>query len=70
MKTEKIWKINEDGVAEVLTTSFEGKRLNAVLMIYGWMNPNEFIFTDPLYVRDYWKILNKKFLKKICITEI
>lgn len=50
----EIWKINEDGVAEVLTTSFEGKRLNGPNDL--WVDQNNGIyFTDPLYVRDYWK---------------
>ncbi len=50
----EIWKINEDGVAEVLTTSFEGKRLNGPNDL--WVDENNGIyFTDPLYVRDYWK---------------
>ena len=59
----EIWKINEDGVAEVLTTSFEGKRLNGPNDL--WVDDNNGIyFTDPLYVRDYWKNFKQEIQEK------
>lgn len=59
----EIWKINEDGVAEVLTTSFEGKRLNGPNDL--WVDENNGIyFTDPLYVRDYWKNFKQEIPEK------
>ena len=59
----EIWKINEDGVAEVLTTSFEGKRLNGPNDL--WVDENNGVyFTDPLYVRDYWKSIKQKINNK------
>ena len=59
----EIWKINEDGVAEVLTTSFEGKRLNGPNDL--WVDENNGIyFTDPLYVRDYWKNFKQEIQEK------
>lgn len=59
----EIWKINEDGVAEVLTTSFGGKRLNGPNDL--WLDGNNGIyFTDPLYVRDYWKNFKQEIPEK------
>ena len=59
----EIWKINEDGVAEVLTTNFEGKRLNGPNDL--WVDENNGIyFTDPLYVRDYWKNFKQEIQEK------
>jgi gluconolactonase len=59
----EIWKINEDGVAEVLTTSFEGKRLNGPNDL--WVDEkNGIYFTDPLYVRDYWKNFKQEIPEK------
>lgn len=59
----EIWKINEDGVAEVLTTGFEGKRLNGPNDL--WVDENNGIyFTDPLYVRDYWKNFKQEIQEK------
>ena len=59
----EIWKINEDGVAVVLTTSFEGKRLNGPNDL--WVDENNGIyFTDPLYVRDYWKNFKQEIPEK------
>ena len=59
----EIWKINEDGVAEVLTISFEGKRLNGPNDL--WVDENNGIyFTDPLYVRDYWKNFKQEIPEK------
>lgn len=59
----EIWKINEDGVAEVLTTNFEGKRLNGPNDL--WVDENNGIyFTDPLYVRDYWKNFKQEIFDK------
>lgn len=59
----EIWKINEDGVADVLTTSFEGKRLNGPNDL--WVDENNGIyFTDPLYVRDYWKNFKQEIQEK------
>ena len=59
----EIWKINENGVAEVLTTSFEGKRLNGPNDL--WVDENNGIyFTDPLYVRDYWKNFKQEIPEK------
>lgn len=59
----EIWKINEDGVAEVLTTSFEGKRLNGPNDL--WVDEkNGIYFTDPLYVRDYWKNFQQEIPEK------
>ena len=59
----EIWKINEEGVAEVLTTNFEGKRLNGPNDL--WVDENNGIyFTDPLYVRDYWKNFKQEIQEK------
>ena len=59
----EIWKINEDGVAVVLTTSFEGKRLNGPNDL--WVDEkNGIYFTDPLYVRDYWKNFKQEIPEK------
>lgn len=59
----EIWKINEDGVAEVLTTNFEGKRLNGPNDL--WVDEkNGIYFTDPLYVRDYWKNFKQEIPEK------
>ncbi len=59
----EIWKINEDGVAEVLTTSFEGKRLNGPNDL--WVDEkNGIYFTDPLYVRDYWRNFKQEIQEK------
>ena len=59
----EIWKINEEGVAEVLTTNFEGKRLNGPNDL--WVDENNGIyFTDPLYVRDYWKNFKQEIPEK------
>ena len=59
----EIWKINEDGVAEVLTTNFEGKRLNGPNDL--WVDENNGIyFTDPLYVRDYWTDFKQEIQEK------
>ena len=59
----EIWKINEEGVAEVLTTSFEGKRLNGPNDL--WVDENNGIyFTDPLYVRNYWKNFKQEIQEK------
>ena len=59
----EIWKINEEGVAEVLTTNFEGKRLNGPNDL--WVDENNGIyFTDPLYVRDYWKNFKQEIFDK------
>ncbi len=59
----EIWRINEDGVAEVLTTSFEGKRLNGPNDL--WVDEkNGIYFTDPLYLRDYWKNFKQEIQEK------
>lgn len=59
----EIWKINEDGVAEVLTTNFEGKKLNGPNDL--WVDEtNGIYFTDPLYVRDYWKNFKQEIQEK------
>lgn len=59
----EIWMINEEGVAEVLTTNFEGKRLNGPNDL--WVDENSGIyFTDPLYVRDYWKNFKQEIQEK------
>jgi len=49
----EIWKFSENGTHEVLTTDFEGKRLNGPNDL--WVDSSGGIyFTDPLYERDYW----------------
>lgn len=59
----EIWKINENGVAEILTTNFEGKRLNGPNDL--WLdNEGGIYFTDPLYVRDYWKNFKQEIFDK------
>lgn len=59
----EIWKINENGVAEILTANFEGKRLNGPNDL--WVDENNGIyFTDPLYVRDYWKNFKQEIPEK------
>ena len=59
----EIWKINENGVAEILTTNFEGKRLNGPNDL--WLdNDGGIYFTDPLYVRDYWKNFKQEIFDK------
>ena len=50
----EIWKFSNDGKVEVLTTNFDGKRLNGPNDL--WIDANGgMYFTDPLYERDYWQ---------------
>lgn len=50
----QILKISKSGIAEILTTDFNGKRLNGPNDL--WLDGKGGIyFTDPLYVRDYWR---------------
>lgn len=50
----QILKINKSGIAEILTTDFNGKRFNGPNDL--WLdNQGGIYFTDPLYERDYWK---------------
>ena len=59
----EIWKIDENGVAEILTTDFNGKRLNGPNDL--WLdNDGGIYFTDPLYVRDYWKNFKQEIFDK------
>lgn len=55
----QILKINKAGVVEILTSGFYGKRLNGPNDL--WVDKKDGIyFTDPLYVRDYWKNFNQE----------
>ncbi len=59
----QILKINKSGIAEILTTDFNGKRLNGPNDL--WLDGNGGIyFTDPLYVRDYWNNFNQEIQDK------
>jgi gluconolactonase len=50
----EIWSITPKGEHVVLLTSYDGKKLNGPNDL--WIRPDGGIyFTDPLYVRDYWK---------------
>ena len=59
----QILKINKSGIAEILTTDFNGKRLNGPNDL--WLdNEGGIYFTDPLYVRDYWKNFKQEIFDK------
>lgn len=59
----QILKINKSGIAEILTTDFNGKRLNGPNDL--WLDGNGGIyFTDPLYVRDYWQDFHQEIQDK------
>lgn len=59
----QILKINKSGIAEILTTDFNGKRLNGPNDL--WLDENGGIyFTDPLYIRDYWQDFNQEIQEK------
>ena len=59
----QILKINKSGIAEILTTDFNGKRLNGPNDL--WLDGNNGIyFTDPLYVRDYWQDFHQEIQEK------
>lgn len=59
----QILKINKSGIAEILTTDFNGKRLNGPNDL--WLDENGGIyFTDPLYVRDYWQDFYQEIFEK------
>ena len=59
----QILKINKSGIAEILTTDFNGKRLNGPNDL--WLDGNGGIyFTDPLYIRDYWKNFKQEIQEK------
>ncbi len=59
----QILKINKSGIAEILTTDFNGKRLNGPNDL--WLDGNDGIyFTDPLYVRDYWQDFHQEIQEK------
>ena len=59
----QILKINKSGIAEILTTDFNGKRLNGPNDL--WLDGNnEIYFTDPLYVRDYWQDFHQEIQEK------
>ena len=59
----QILKINKSGIAEILTTDFNGKRFNGPNDL--WLDGNNGIyFTDPLYVRDYWQDFHQEIQEK------
>lgn len=59
----QILKINKSGIAEILTTDFNGKRLNGPNDL--WLDGNGGIyFTDPLYERDYWQNFHQEIQEK------
>lgn len=59
----QILKINKSGVAEILIKDFNGKRLNGPNDL--WLDKKGGIyFTDPLYVRDYWKDFHQEIKEK------
>ena len=59
----EILKINKSGIAEILTTDFNGKRFNGPNDL--WLDGNNGIyFTDPLYVRDYWQDFHQEIPEK------
>lgn len=50
----ELWSISKDGNHQVLVKDFDNKRLNGPNDL--WVTPGGGIyFTDPLYVRPYWK---------------
>ncbi|GHT88078.1 gluconolactonase [Bacteroidia bacterium] len=53
-RDNEIWSIDNSGKHKVLVADFENKKLNGPNDL--WVHPQGGIyFTDPLYVRDYWK---------------
>lgn len=59
----EIWKINKNGIADIITSNFQGKRLNGPNDL--WLdNLGGIYFTDPLYVRDYWKNFKQEIFEK------
>ena len=59
----QILKINKSGIAEILVLNFQDKRLNGPNDL--WLDENDGIyFTDPLYVRDYWKNFDQQIPEK------
>lgn len=59
----QILKINKSGIAEILTTDFNGKRFNGPNDL--WLdNQGGIYFTDPLYERDYWKNFKQEIPEK------
>lgn len=59
----QILKISKSGIAEILTTDFNGKRLNGPNDL--WLDGKGGIyFTDPLYVRDYWQDFYQEIFEK------
>ena len=59
----QILKINKSGIAEILTTDFNGKRLNGPNDL--WLdNEGGIYFTDPLYERDYWNNFKQEIQEK------
>ena len=55
----ELWSISPDGSHKVLIDNYGEKRLNGPNDL--WIHPNGSIyFTDPLYVRNYWKRSPKK----------
>ncbi|WP_434977989.1 SMP-30/gluconolactonase/LRE family protein [Daejeonia sp. YH14] len=60
----EIWKFSADGKShEVLNAGFRGKRMNGPNDL--WIDDDGGIyFTDPLYVRDYWKNFRQQIPEK------
>lgn len=50
----ELWSIHPDGTHTVLIANYKGHKLNGPNDL--WIHPKGYLyFTDPLYVRDYWK---------------
>lgn len=59
----EIWRIDKNGQSLILASNFEGKRLNGPNDL--WLDSGGGIyFTDPLYVRDYWKNFKQEIFDK------
>lgn len=59
----EIWRIDKNGQSLILASNFEGKRLNGPNDL--WLDSSGGIyFTDPLYVRDYWKNFKQEIFDK------
>jgi len=53
-ENNQLWSISPDKHVTVLVTEYDGHLLNGPNDV--WVLPNgDLYFTDPLYVRDYWK---------------
>lgn len=59
----EIWKFYKNGNISIITTDFEGKRLNGPNDL--WIDSSSGIyFTDPLYQRSYWRKFKQEIQEK------